>query len=377
MEAWVKIFNIGSGLLIGSDLIMAKNTMTKINRRLRNCLRLSTKKKTFIVSIVVAVVGIAGWITDLILKDSSSIHQNISWLLMFSVGFAVGLIVLLFSTNYVIKFFKKDLSWSIAVTGMWLGIISVIIFLDAVKSTGNSPFMHFALGLFYGVASVDISLIVSKYINMVCDATAPNPDDDGNPRDERNPRVLARLGLLLFIIAGFIDLGLGAFLKRLYNNTINMIERSSPTIVSISTICIILLVIGIPLILRKIVNKEKPLSTNLGQREPIKLMRSNSPAAEALRQKTRPRKRVTLSDLVSSGFLPSDAELEVQIYGIKSIGQIRNGKIEVSGQVFSNPSSASCALRHVRSWNGWIDWQYNGETLAQIRQKYKQTSKPS
>ena len=88
-------------------------------------------------------------------------------------------------------------------------------------------------------------------------------------------------------------------------------------------------------------------------------------------------RRVALSDIINSKFLPSDALLEAQIQGIKYTGQIRDGKIEVNGRVFSTPSAASCALRQVRAWNGWTDWQYNGETLGQIRQRYEQTSKPS
>jgi sulfate adenylyltransferase subunit 1 (EFTu-like GTPase family) len=88
-------------------------------------------------------------------------------------------------------------------------------------------------------------------------------------------------------------------------------------------------------------------------------------------------RRVSLTDLINSGLLPADAVLEMQADDKKYIGRIHGGKIEVNGQVYSTPSSASCQLRQVRSWNGWIDWRFNGETIAQIRQRYNQANKPT
>lgn len=88
-------------------------------------------------------------------------------------------------------------------------------------------------------------------------------------------------------------------------------------------------------------------------------------------------RRITLADLITAGLLPDDAALEVRIRGASYVGRLREGQIEVGGQLFSTPSSASIALRDVPSWNGWTDWLYKGETLAHIRQRYGDSRKAS
>ena len=59
--------------------------------------------------------------------------------------------------------------------------------------------MPLTLGLFYGVAILEFSVGLTKFLTWFL-TTDPNPDPD------RNPRVLARIGLLLLIITGIIEL---------------------------------------------------------------------------------------------------------------------------------------------------------------------------
>lgn len=109
-----------------------------------------------------------------------------------------------------------------------------------------------------------------------------------------------------------------------------------------------------------------PLPDKTGGRVPTQLQ--NNRAEKAWRTR-----RVTLSDLVNAGLLPSDAVLEVQIHGVTHSGRLRDGQIEIDGHSYPNPSSASIALRQVKSYNGWTDWQYKGDILAKIREKYEMT----
>lgn len=79
-------------------------------------------------------------------------------------------------------------------------------------------------------------------------------------------------------------------------------------------------------------------------------------------------KRITLSDLVEAGVLPSGATLTATVRGVTHTAFLRNAILEVNGKEYSTPSAASIAVRNVRSWNGWIDWHYEGQTLHSLRE---------
>jgi hypothetical protein len=76
-----------------------------------------------------------------------------------------------------------------------------------------------------------------------------------------------------------------------------------------------------------------------------------------------------LAPLVAAGLLPDAAPVEVRVKGVSRVGQVHNGGIEVNGVWYASPSAASCAVRGVKSWNGWTDWEYRGQTLDQLRRK--------
>ena len=79
------------------------------------------------------------------------------------------------------------------------------------------------------------------------------------------------------------------------------------------------------------------------------------------------RRRVTLADLVEAGLLPDGAPIEADVKGVTHAARIRDGRIELSGEMYDSPSAASMALRNTQSWNGWVDWSYKGEKLADLR----------
>lgn len=81
------------------------------------------------------------------------------------------------------------------------------------------------------------------------------------------------------------------------------------------------------------------------------------------------RRRVTLGHLASAGLLPEGASIEATIKGVAHVARVVQGRIELDGQMFDSPSAASIALRKVDAWNGWVDWKYKGETLAELRQR--------
>ena len=189
-------FALAAGILVSSDLIISKDTATHINKTLRNGLTLSNIKKTFIVAAIVAVVGMVVWVAYLIWKDSqTSSSFNIVWVPIFAAGFIVGLAMQWFLIRGVLRLFRKGQNWSIAVSSLGLGILAVIIFIITI----HSPMMPFTIGLFYGVAILEFSIYLTKFLLWFV-TTDPNPDPG------RNPRVLARIGLLLFIIGGIIEL---------------------------------------------------------------------------------------------------------------------------------------------------------------------------
>jgi hypothetical protein len=76
---------------------------------------------------------------------------------------------------------------------------------------------------------------------------------------------------------------------------------------------------------------------------------------------------VGLNHLISAGLLPADASLECKLYGITHVARVRDGKIEMGGQLYDSPSAAASALRDGKASNGWVIWKYKGEYLADLR----------
>jgi len=191
-----KILALISGLLLGSDLIISKDTASQVNKTLRNFLTLSNIRKTFVFAAVVAIMGMLGWIIYLVWKDSqTSSNFNIVWVPIFMAGFIIGLTLQWFVTHLVLRLSGRSLGSSIAFSTVCLGILTIIIFIVTVKSS----IMPLTLGLFYGVAILEFSIGLTKFLTWFL-TTDPNPDPD------RNPRVLARIGLLLLITTGIIEL---------------------------------------------------------------------------------------------------------------------------------------------------------------------------
>jgi hypothetical protein len=190
-------FGLAAGILVSSDLIISKDTATRINRTLRNRLALSSIRKTFLVAAIVAIVGMAVWVTWLIWKDSqTSSSFNIIWVPIFTGGFILGLVMQWFLIHGVLRLFRRGQNWSITFSSVVLVILVAIVFINTFHLVYILPLI---LGLFYGVAILEFSIFLTKFLLWFV-TTDPNPDPG------RNPRVLARIGLLLFIIAGVIEL---------------------------------------------------------------------------------------------------------------------------------------------------------------------------
>jgi hypothetical protein len=191
-----KILALISGLLIGSDLIISKDTTIRINKTLRDFLTLSNIRKTFVFAAVLAIAGMLGWIIYSVWKDSqTSSNFNIVWVPIFMAGFIIGLTLQWFVMHLVLRLSGRSLGSSIAFSSVCLGILTIIIFIITVKSS----IMPLTLGLCYGVAILEFSIGITKFLTWFL-TTDPNPDPG------RNPRILARIGLLFLIITGIIEL---------------------------------------------------------------------------------------------------------------------------------------------------------------------------
>ena len=77
--------------------------------------------------------------------------------------------------------------------------------------------------------------------------------------------------------------------------------------------------------------------------------------------------RIRLADLVEAGLLPADAALEARVEGVTHVARLRDGQIDLNGTLYATPSAASKDLRHRQAFNGWVDWRYKGELLAELR----------
>jgi hypothetical protein len=193
------ILALVSGVLVSSDLIISRTVAIRINRTLWNWLNLSTIKKTFVVAGILAVVGVAAWIIYLVLKEShSGSPTNIWWLGIFAAGFFLGLAMQWFSIHLLRRRF--DEFYAIFFSSIWLIILGVIIFASTIH---NIHAVQFTIGMLYGICMIEFSILATKFFTWFW-TTDPNPEREKNRRGS-NPRVLARIGISFFIIAGIIE----------------------------------------------------------------------------------------------------------------------------------------------------------------------------
>jgi hypothetical protein len=80
--------------------------------------------------------------------------------------------------------------------------------------------------------------------------------------------------------------------------------------------------------------------------------------------------RVNLGDLIGVGLLPSDAVLEMKLSGVTYAGRIRDGQVEVNGELHPNLSAAATAATGGKSANGWAVWYYQGAAMAELRDEF-------
>jgi hypothetical protein len=76
-----------------------------------------------------------------------------------------------------------------------------------------------------------------------------------------------------------------------------------------------------------------------------------------------------VAQLVEAGFLPADAVLECKLYGVTHAARVRDGQIELNGELYATPSAAASALRAGKATNGWTTWRHKGESLSELRAK--------
>jgi len=197
------ILDLISGVLISSDLIISKDTAISVNRTLRGWLTLFPPgkkdiKKTFIVSAILAVVGVAAWVTYAILRDLGTTSTiNLSWVPIFFGGFAVGLAMQWFLIRLLLRLTIYELYAILFSSGslIVLGVIMLATTIHHIRA------VQFTIGLLYGVSMIEFSILLTRFFTWFS-TSDPSPD----PSLARNPRVLARIGILLFIVAGIVEL---------------------------------------------------------------------------------------------------------------------------------------------------------------------------
>jgi len=151
------------------------------------------------VAAILAVVGVAGWITYLILKDSQTgSTTNIGWVPIFAGGFAVGLAGQWLLIKLLLRLEVSEFFAILGSSGLLI-ILAGIIFVATVHYYSSLVAVALTVGLIYGVSMVEFSILSTKFFTWFS-TTDPNPDPG------RNPRVLARIGLFFFIVAGIIEL---------------------------------------------------------------------------------------------------------------------------------------------------------------------------
>ncbi len=85
---------------------------------------------------------------------------------------------------------------------------------------------------------------------------------------------------------------------------------------------------------------------------------------------------VAIRDLVDAGLLPPDAVIETRVHGEPHFARLRDGMVEWQGRRFPKLSAASSAIRQGQRRNGWVDWRYKGERLADTRDRFLQQAPP-
>ena len=187
-----------SGLLVSWDLIISKQRALEINARLRNVLILDTMWKTYVVAGMIALVGIGGILRYLIWKESQGVsNPNVSWVWIFASAFVIGLAI----QGFLIEFLRRlGANKIIAVTSstVLLSVLALIIFTVTVNHSAILAAAA-AIGLGFGIMSMEFSIPIAMFFTWSW-TTDPNPDKG------RNPRVLARIGIYLFIVASIIEL---------------------------------------------------------------------------------------------------------------------------------------------------------------------------
>ena len=200
------ILDLIAGLLIGSDLIISDQRTSRINERLNRWLRLPPLNQIFRNAfgwgVLVAFLLVGFLIAYFVVKEAQTATIiNLTWIPIFFAGFIVGSNTQYFSSFLVEKILQRlraagnPFTSLMISTSLW-GVISIIIF---VKTATLPELVPLTLGFLYGVfvlaGSISAITLLRRFITT-----------DPNPNLKRNPRVLARIGLLLFIISKIIEL---------------------------------------------------------------------------------------------------------------------------------------------------------------------------
>jgi hypothetical protein len=195
-----------AGILISLEFIISKERENEINACLRRWLTIDTKKndylkKTYILAAMLAIPGIAGFVGYSIwhdlqgASDASVNWRNIIWVPIFFIGFAAGWAAqwLLMKRLILSRVRRFDALFASSV----VLIVLTTIILSVTVHYLNILVAMLVIGLMYGVCFVEFSIPVARFLAWFSTT---------DPRSPRKPRVLARIGILLFIIASVVEL---------------------------------------------------------------------------------------------------------------------------------------------------------------------------
>lgn len=198
------ILDLIAGVLISWDLIMTDQRARNINRTWHNRLKLPPAQRilsnAFGWGVPWAFALAGGLVTYSVLKESQTTSStNIVWVPVFFAGFIVGINVQWFVTRYLDILFRR-LRWNNNPYSPFLAstlILFVLALFSFTQTAGSVYLMPLTLGLLYGVTTLEISILSITALRRFLTT---------DPNSERNPRVLARGGLLLFVISRIIEL---------------------------------------------------------------------------------------------------------------------------------------------------------------------------
>jgi hypothetical protein len=129
-----------------------------------------------------------------VLKESQNgSPKNIWWLGIFAGGFIVGLAMQWFSIQVLRK--RMNEFQAILFSSIWLIVFGMIIFVSTIH---NIHAVQFTIGMLYCICMIEFSILATKFFTWFLTS-------DPNPEGEWSPRVLARIGISFFIIAGIIE----------------------------------------------------------------------------------------------------------------------------------------------------------------------------